>query len=356
MNNDQVGVLLVNLGTPDSPEVPAVRRYLKQFLNDPYVIDIPALARWALLNLIILPLRPKKSAHAYRSIWTERGSPLMSHSVDLTAKMSERLKDYRAVELGMRYGSPSLRAALEKLRRAGCRDLVVVPLYPQYALSSTETATAQIDADLKAMNWAPKVQVVAPFFDRPEFIEAVSAKLKPRILQLKPDHLMLSFHGLPERHIRKTDPAGTHCFATPTCCERMTTANRDCYRSQCYETARRICQSLGLPWEKTTVSFQSRLGRTPWIQPYTDLELENLPKAGIKRLMVACPSFVSDCLETLEEIEIRASESFRAAGGERLDYVAAVNSDDLWAEGLERLIRDTHGKGGTFVPLWRESR
>jgi len=333
-------LLLVNLGTPDAPDVPSVRRYLKQFLSDPYVIDIPAIARWILVNLIILPTRPAKSAAAYHSIWTRRGSPLAFHSQDLLLKLRERCvpEKFVAAELGMRYGNPSLRSALERLRGHSPDRIVVAPLYPQYALSSTETALAQIREDLAAMGWDVPCTVLPPFYDDPGFIGSLAGNVREKLGTAHFDHLLLSFHGLPERHVRKTDPTGAHCLQAPTCCDVITDANRLCYRAHSLSTARKLREALGWPAERTTVSFQSRLGRTPWIQPFTDQVLLDLPKRGVKRLLVVSPSFVADCLETLEEIQIRGREEFLKAGGEELVYVPAPNAQDDWADALARLV------------------
>lgn len=341
-------LLVVNLGTPDAPDVPSVRRYLHEFLHDPFVIDIPAVARWALVNLIILPFRPKKSAAAYRSIWTARGSPLAFHSRDLLQKLRHRLvpKDFVAAELGMRYGRPSLRAALESLRKTNPERLVVAPLYPQYALSSTETALVKIREELAAMNWDVPWVSLPPFYEDPGFINALGSNIRASLANARFDHVMLSFHGLPERHVKKTDPTAAYCLAGESagganygrCCDVITEANRNCYRAQSLATARKLREVTGWPAERTTISFQSRLGRTPWIQPFTDVELAAFPKRGIKRLLVACPSFVSDCLETLEEIQMRGRETFIAAGGEELVYVPAVNAQDNWADALARML------------------
>jgi ferrochelatase len=334
-------LLLLNLGTPDAPDTKSVRRYLKEFLSDPYVIDIPALARWALVNLIILPTRPKKSAAAYREVWTKRGSPLLFHSRDLETKMRQRLvpEDFVAVELGMRYGNPSIRSALEKLRAQRADRIVVAPLYPQYALSSTATGVEKVRGELAAMGWDVKWDVLEAFHSDPGFIAAVAGNVKREIGASRFDHLLVSFHGLPERHIRKTDRSGgRHCLVSPSCCATLVDANRDCYRAQSFATSRKLREVLGWPSDRLTVSFQSRLGRTPWIQPFTDVELAELPKRGVKRLLVVCPSFVADCLETLEEIKIRGAQIFKEAGGEELVYVPAVNSQDDWAEALAQLV------------------
>lgn len=331
------GLLLINLGTPDEPTTPAVRRYLRQFLSDPKVIDINPVARAIILNLFILPTRPRKSAEAYQQIWTERGSPLLFHSEDLLGKVRERLGDGWRIELGMRYGNPSIPDALERFRQASITDIVVFPLYPQYATSSVGTALDAVYGDAQKHWDLPYFTVVPPFYEHPGFIEAVAAVGQRELDEFKPDHVLFSFHGLPEHHMKKSDPTGAHCLVQPGCCDSIGDANRGCYRAQCYATSRALASALNLTADNHSVAFQSRLGRRPWIKPYTDVALEELAGAGVKRLAVFCPAFVADCLETLEEIGIRADEDFRAAGGDALRLVPCVNSSDLWADAVVRM-------------------
>lgn len=337
------GVLLVNLGSPDAPETGAVRRYLAEFLSDPRVLDINPLGRWLLLNLIILRVRPAKSAHAYQKVWMPQGSPLLVHSRAFAEAVAEQLPEV-PVELAMRYGRPSLKSGLDALRARGCDHVIVFPLYPQYAASSTGTALEVIYRELASRWNTPYVSVIPPFFDDPGFIAAAAAQARPVLDTLRPDHVLLSFHGLPERHMVKSDDqriagGAPHCLASPSCCATLTDANRNCYRAQCYATARALAQALHLGPEQHTVCFQSRLGRTPWIQPYTDEVLKTLPAKGIKRLAVLCPAFTADCLETLEEIGMRASEDFIAAGGEILQLVPSLNAAPAWIEAATALIR-----------------
>ncbi len=337
------GVLLVNLGSPDAPETGPVRRYLAEFLSDPRVLDINPLGRWLLLNLIILRVRPAKSAHAYKKVWMPEGSPLLVHSRAFTQAMAAELPEVPVV-LGMRYGNPSLKAGLDALRAQGCDHIIVFPLYPQYAASRTGTALEVIYREL-AERWnTPYVSVIPPFFDDPGFIAASAAQARPVLDDLRPDHVLLSFHGLPERHMIKSDEqraagGAPHCLASATCCATITDANRNCYRAQCYATARGLAQALGLTPENHTVCFQSRLGRTPWIQPYTDEVLKALPAKGVKRVAVLCPAFTADCLETIEEIGMRAVEDFVAAGGETLRLVPSLNASPAWIEAATTLVR-----------------
>jgi protoporphyrin/coproporphyrin ferrochelatase len=327
------GLLLINLGTPDAPTTPAVRRYLREFLSDPRVIDINAVGRAALLNLIILPFRPAKSAAAYRTVWDpERGSPLLAFSKDLAAGVQAQLGAAWRVELAMRYGNPSITSALDALRAAAVDRIVVLPLYPQYAASSTATSIARV-MELASQRWdVVPLDFVPAFYADPGFLAAFEAVAKPALTAARPDHVLFSFHGLPERQIKKSDPTGSHCLADASCCDTITAKNQGCYRAQCYSTARALATRLGIT--DYTVCFQSRLGRTPWITPHTDVLLDELAKQGKKRLAVLCPAFVADCLETLEEIGIRAREQFKAAGGEELTLVPSLNATPAWIDAV----------------------
>ena len=335
----------MNLGTPAGPETGAVREYLREFLSDPRVLDMNSLGRAALLNLVILPTRPAKSAGAYKKIWTKRGSPLMFHSTDLAESVGSRLGDDWHVELAMRYGTPSVAYALNRFHKAGINRIVVFPLYPQYASSSTGTALEQVYLEAaKAWN-VPELSVIGPFYDAPGFISACRSQSLPLIDEQKPDHVLMSFHGLPARHVEKSDDTGSHCLASQHCCDEIGVANRNCYRAQCYATARALAKALDLSRDNWSVSFQSRLGRIPWIQPYTDEVLPELAHAGIKRLVVLCPAFVADCLETLEEIGIRAAEQWRKLGGEKLTLAPAVNASPVWADAVANMVRSHVGQG-----------
>jgi ferrochelatase len=329
----RTGLLLINLGTPDEPTTPAVRRYLREFLGDPRVLDIGAMGRAMLLNLIILPTRPAKSAHAYASIWDpKRGSPLMYHSQDLAAAVAEQLGAAWHVELAMRYGSPSLASALDKLADAEVERIVVLPLFPQYASSSTGTAQARV-MELAGQCWnVPPLDFVPAFYDDPGFLDAFAAVARPRLAEFRPDHVLFSFHGLPVRQIVKTDRTKKVCFKTETCCDRLD--NPHCYRAQSFATARGLAQRLDLTAERYTICFQSRLGRTPWIEPYTDHVLDKLAHGGTKRLAVLCPAFVADCLETVEEIGIRARQQFKGGGGEELILVPSLNATRPWVDAV----------------------
>ncbi len=336
MNNP--GVLLVNLGSPDSPTEGDVRRYLREFLMDGRVLDIPYPVRWVVVNCFILPKRPRVSAEAYRAIWRAEGSPLIVSGRKVQAELGRRLG--WPVELAMRYQNPSIPEALHKLREQGVEQLLVVPLFPHYAMSSYETAVERVKA--VAGRVAPRMELIiqTPFYEHPDYIRALVASAGP-YLQGGYDHLLFSFHGLPERHLRKADPTGRHCLQREGCCEQSSEAHRTCYRAQCFKTVRAFVQAAGVT--RYSVSFQSRLGRQPWLRPYTDQELPRLAGAGVKRLVVICPAFVADCLETREEMGIRGRASFLAAGGREFSLVPCLNEHPLWVEALAGMAR------GAFV-------
>lgn len=344
------GLLLIQLGTPEAPEPGPVRAYLREFLNDPRVLDINPIGRTALLNLVILPTRPAQSAEAYAKIWTDRGSPLLFHSEDLCEAVAGELGDGWRVALGMRYGIPSLASALLDLVEDGVDRVVALPLYPQYASSSTGTALEELYSAAAAMWNVPPLTAIAPFYDRPGFVDAFTAVARPVLDELGPDHVLFSYHGLPERHMRKSDTGGDHCLESADCCDEIVEANRHCYRAQCYATTRALSAALELDAAEHSVSFQSRLGRTPWIKPYTDEVLPQLARRGVKKLAVLCPSFVADCLETLEEVQIRGAEQFAEAGGDRLVLVPSLNSSPAWVSAVAAMARDAVGHQGSRGP------
>lgn len=335
------GLLLVNLGTTDAPTSSAVRRYLREFLSDPRVIDIHPLGRWLLLNAFILPTRPRVSAAAYQKIWTGSGSPLRVNGLALAREVSGVLGDGFAVELAMRYGNPSIESALSRLRSKDVGELIVLPLYPQYAASSTSSTLEKVYSALAGRWDVAPVKVAPAFFDHPGFLSAFTQVARPVLEASRAEHVIFSFHGLPERQIRKSDPSRRHCLASPDCCDRLQIVNRSCYRAQCFFTAHALADRLGLGRQKYTISFQSRLGRTPWIRPYTDLLVPELARGGIRRLAVMCPAFVADCLETLEEIGIRARDSFKAAGGEELTLIPSLNCHPAWVRAVADMARST---------------
>ncbi len=337
------GLLLINLGTPDEPTTPAVRRYLREFLSDPRVIDINPVGRALLLHGVILRTRPAKSAAAYRKVWdASRGSPLLAHSKDLAAAVADKLGASWRVELAMRYGNPSIASALTKLRAQAVDRIVVLPLYPQYAASSTATSVARV-MELVGAGWDTiPLDIVPAFYDDNGFLSAFEHVARPVLAEAKPDHVLFSFHGLPERQIKKSDPSGAHCLASTTCCDQITSVNQGCYRAQSFATARALAARLSIT--DYTICFQSRLGRTPWITPHTDVVLDELAKAGKKRLAVFCPAFVADCLETVEEIGMRAKEQFTAAGGEDLVLVPSLNATGPWVDAVCAMA-ERHDRG-----------
>ncbi|MEY3011521.1 MAG: hypothetical protein RIT45_256 [Pseudomonadota bacterium] len=339
----RVGVLLVNLGTPDAPETPAVRRYLREFLMDPRVVDIPAVARWMLVHLIILPFRPARSAAAYRTIWGPRGSPLLTHGQDLRAGLAAALGADVEVRLAMRYGNPSIESVLDGFARDGVDRIIVLPLFPQYSSAAFGSAAARV-MELAGERWnVPQIEILPPFFDDPGFV-AASAAIAERAFAPYGgtsgiDHVLLSFHGVPERQCRRSDPTGAHCLVRPDCCEALVDANRHCYRAQCVATAKAIAVALGLSEDAWSIGFQSRLGRTPWIRPYTDESLAELGRRKLGRIAVLEPSFVADCLETVEEIGDRGREIFREAGGGELVLVPCLNAEEIWVEAVSAMLR-----------------
>ncbi|MEM7097119.1 MAG: ferrochelatase [Pseudomonadota bacterium] len=328
------GILLINLGTPASPQVDDVRRYLGEFLMDPYVLDTPWLLRKLIVSAFILPFRPKNSAEAYAKIWTESGSPLLTISQDLASACAELLGV--PVVLGMRYGDPSIKWAVNSLLSQGVSHVHIVPLYPHYADS---TVTTSVEEAVNAIDGRVPFTVQQPFYDQPAYIKALAHSIEPA-LEKPWDHLLLSYHGLPERHLTRADP-GSHCLSQDNCCHPSNTpipAHETCYRHHVIETSRLLGQQLGLTAEQWSVSFQSRLGRLPWLTPYTDEQLRSFPAQGIKNLVVACPAFVVDNLETLEEIGLQGRETFMQAGGESLRLVPCLNAEPEWVQVFSELI------------------
>jgi protoporphyrin/coproporphyrin ferrochelatase len=330
-------VLLVNLGSPDSPSVPDVRRYLREFLMDGRVIDAPWPVRFAIVHGSILPKRPRESAHAYSTIWTREGSPLIATSRRVQALLQQELDC--PVELAMRYQNPSIDDAIERLSARGIEHVRVIPLFPHYAMSSYETAVERVrDA---ARKFSPEIQlsVHPPFYAHPAYIDALVATAEP-YLRLPHDHLLFSFHGLPERHLRKADKSGCHCLKAPNCCETPSPVHATCYRAQCFATVREFLKASDVKPAAHSVAFQSRLGRDPWMKPYTDEELARLARSGVKRLLVMCPAFVTDCLETIEEIGARGRETFLAHGGEELTLVPCLNEHPSWIAALKQFVSE----------------
>ena len=333
----RTGVLLLNLGSPESTSTRDVRRYLREFLSDPQVIDLPGPLRWLLLNAAILPFRPRRSAAAYSKIWMAAGSPLLVHSRALRDAVSEELgNDYR-VELAMRYGHPTIAGALERLSAADVARTLALPLYPQYSTAATESSIAAIEAAARASPEVAPIERLPPFYADSRFIDAWLAVARPTLDAFAPDYTLFSYHGLPRNQIRALHPK--HCFASATCCERLCESNRLCYRAQSLATTRSLAEALELSPEAHGFAFQSRLGPAKWIEPYTDRVLPELAQAGHRRLAVLCPTFVADCLETLEEIAIRAKQQWQQLGGEDFLLVPSLNAHPVWVNTVADWIR-----------------
>lgn len=329
----------MNLGSPDSTSVKDLRKYLNEFLMDERVIDSPYLLRLLLVKGIIVPFRAPKSAEAYKTVWTKDGSPLLV----LTRQLQQELQQFveEPVEIAMRYGNPTPKAAFDKLMQQvqGLEEIIAIPLYPHYAMSSYETAVEYAKEVWKKNKYPFKLTFIKPFYNEPDYIEALAENIKP-YLQQQYDHILFSYHGIPERHLIKSDPTGCHCLKNETCCSTPSAAHATCYRHQCFTTTDLVMEKLDIAKDKFSVSFQSRLGRDPWLKPYTDFRLTDMPKEGIKKLLILCPAFISDCLETLEEIEERGKETFIEAGGESYQMIPCLNVHPLWVQTLVKYTND----------------
>ena len=334
------GILLVNLGSPKSTDVKDVREYLDEFLMDEKVIDYPWFFRSLLVQGIILNTRPPKSAAAYKTVWTQEGSPLIVITRQIQQKL-QKLIDV-PVEIGMRYAEPSIETGIRKLTEQGVTDIVLFPLYPQYAMSTTETVIDKAEEVRKKLFPAVKINYVQPFYNREMYIDCLAESIREKLPE-NYDALQFSYHGVPERHIYKTDPTKT-CNLNDCCSRESNPSHQFCYRHQCFKTTEMVIHKLNIPKEKTVVSFQSRLGNDKWMEPYTDETLENLPKKGVKNLAIVCPAFVSDCLETLEEISVEGKEEFIHAGGENFHYIPCLNDEDRWIEVVKILCEEKLGE------------
>ncbi len=333
------GVLLVNLGSPDSTNPKDVKKYLDEFLMDERVIDVPYWLRAFLVRGIILNTRPKKSAAAYQKIWWDEGSPLIVLSERLQAKVQDQTE--LPVALAMRYGNPSLKSGLQELYDKGVKDVLMIPLYPQFAMATTETIVVLAEELRKEFFSDMKITDVPAFYDKPEYIKALSNSIKDYLSDKDYDHIMFSYHGVPERHIRKSDITKSHCKIDGSCCNTPSKAHEFCYRHQCFQTTKNVINELGLDEDKVTTTFQSRLGVDPWLQPYTDRTLvKKAEKDGVKKLAIVTPAFVSDCLETLEEIAMEGKEEFIEAGGEEFHTVPCINDSDEWVAVLAKWINE----------------
>jgi protoporphyrin/coproporphyrin ferrochelatase len=333
------GIVLMNLGSPDSTDVNDVKKYLMEFLMDGRVIDYPWLFRKILVGGIIVPKRAANSAKAYQSVWTDKGSPLIVITEELKNALQEELSE--PVEIAMRYGNPSPDAAFKNLMQKlpGIEEVIAIPMYPHYAMSSYETAVEYAKQVHKKGNYPFTLTFIKPFYDNDAYIEALKGNIKP-YLQQEYDHILFSFHGIPQRHITKGDITGQHCLKVQNCCEVASPAHSQCYRHQCLRTMRLVTEQLGIPKERYSFSFQSRLGREEWLKPYTDFRLKDMPREGIKKLLILCPAFVSDCLETLEEIAVEGKHTFIEAGGEAFTMIPCLNIHPLWVKALKKWVNE----------------
>ena len=330
------GALLINLGSPDSPDPRDVKRYLGEFLMDERVIDISKVLRTFLVKGIILNTRPKKSAKAYKKIWWEEGSPLIVLSKRLQKSVQKKISI--PVELAMRYGNPSIEVGIKNLVNQGVNEIILIPLYPQFAMATTETILVLAE-EVRSQNH-PDVSftVLPPFYNHPDYIRVLSESIQENLKDKEWEHLLFSYHGIPERHIRKSDVTKSHCKIDNSCCQTSSKAHKYCYRHQCYETTRQVAEYLELKEGTFSTSFQSRLGLDPWLKPYTDQTVAKFAKKGVKKMAIATPAFVSDCLETLEEIGMEAAEDFEEKGGEKLYVIPCINDRPDWVNVLSRWI------------------
>jgi len=332
------GILLVNLGSPDSPEPKDVKKYLGEFLMDERVIDVPLWARNLLVKGIILNTRPKASAAAYKKIWWDEGSPLIVLSERLQNKIQEQVDE--PVALAMRYGSMTIKKGLQELVDKGVNEVLLFPLYPQFAMATTETILVLAEEIRQEFFPNLNIESVPAFYNKPDYIEVLSNAIKKHLVSKLYDHLLFSYHGVPERHIRKSDVTKSHCKIDGSCCITPSRAHEFCYKHQCLEVTRLVAEKLQLEEGTYSTSFQSRLGFDPWLQPYTDRTIERLGKQGIKNMAIVTPAFVSDCLETLEEIAMEGEEIFHEMGGKNFTTVPCLNDDPEWVALLSKWINN----------------
>lgn len=338
-------ILLVNLGTPKSPATIDVYRYLIEFLTDKRVIDLPWWKRQLLVRGVIVPLRCRQSARSYQKIWTDEGSPLMVYSKRVKALLQEQMGDDYIIEMAMRYQEPSIEGALERLKKESFKRLLILPLFPQYASATTGSVHQKVMDIVSQWEVIPEISFINEFSTHPHFIQAFCQVAENNNLN-DYDHILFSFHGLPEQHLIKADQ-NNHCLKNADCCKKISKKNHTCYSAQCYATANGIANALGIPSTGYTVAFQSRLGKEPWLQPYTSDMLRDLLAKGHKRLLVFSPAFICDCLETIFEIAIEYKEEFIKEGGERLDLVPGLNDHPAWINALNQMIIEHFKRSNT---------
>lgn len=332
-------IVLMNLGSPDSTNIKDVKKYLNEFLMDERVIDKPWLLRALLVKGIIVPFRASKSSEAYKTIWTENGSPLIVLSKQLREALKKEVEE--PVAIAMRYGNPSTKNAFDELaeKYPGLEEVIAIPMYPHYAMSSYETAVVYANEQHKKGKYNFKLTTIKPYYNNEEYINALCESIKP-YLQNEYEQILFSYHGVPERHIYKGDVTGRHCLKVDNCCDVPSEAHKFCYRHQCRTTTKLVTERLNIPKNKWGFSFQSRLGSDPWLQPYTAVRLEQLPGESVKKILVVCPAFVSDCLETLEEIAEQGKEIFLHNGGESFEVIPCLNVHPLWVSAIAKWIRE----------------
>ncbi len=330
-------ILLINLGTPDSPTTGKVGKYLTQFLNDGRVIDVNPILRFILVNLIIVPTRSFKSSKLYKAIWTKEGSPLLLNSIALKEKLQLHVDKRYTVELAMRYQNPSIKSVLEKIRQQRPEKIHILPLYPQYASSSTGSTIEEVLKQIKGWEVIPNLNIISKFYDHPKFLEALLIEAKNHNIN-DYDHVIFSYHGLPERHIRKvSEHYGGNSCKLGSCCDSITKDNQYCYRANCFETSRFLIKALAIPEGKYTTSFQSRLDKK-WLKPFSDKVVKELAEKGAKKLLVFSPAFVADCLETIHEIGAEYEELFKEHGGEKITLVGSLNTNDVWVNAVKEIV------------------
>ena len=336
---DNQAVLLVNLGSPKELSKKSVRQYLKVFLSDDYVVDLPKFFQQLILRAFILPFRPKKTLHAYKQIWTKNGSPLIISTQKMAKKLADKTK--WKVEIAMRYEEPSIENALINLKDQGCEKLFVVPLYPHNAMATT--LTTEVEVRKIAHNIFKNIEIVfiKPFYNNKKYINALKKSIEPFIEEESYDKVIFSYHGIPKRQARKTDLTGNHCFSSVDCCEKECPGSEDCYRAHTVQATNKVVKELGLKNEEWEIAYQSRIG-PGWLTPFTDKRLAEMPDQGIKSVAILCPSFVSDCLETLEEIDIRGRDTFINAGGENMTYIPCLNESENTIDLLESLVLENN--------------
>ena len=339
--NNNTFVLLVNLGSPKELDKKSVREYLKSFLSDDLVVDIPKFFQQIILHAFILPFRPGKTLHAYKQIWTKEGSPLIVSTKKIAKKLSNKT-NWR-VEVAMRYEEPSIENALKSLREEGCNKLFVVPLYPHNAMATTITTEMEVKRVAESLSYDLDLIFIKPFYDNAKYLDALKKSIDPFIKKEKFDKLIFSYHGIPKRQAKKTDITGSHCFSSSDCCETICPGSSDCYKAHTVQASNKVAEKLGLSDNEWEIAYQSRLG-PGWLTPFTDRRLAEMPNKDLKSVLVVCPSFISDCLETLEEIEIRGRDTFFNSGGEKMTYIPCLNDSGDTINLLESLVLESEIK------------